>query len=397
MSKKHLPGPIALLKEAWHIYTNRFGTLLSIMFSGLLVIFITVFIMALGSIGILTITHATGILMAIPFVIAGVIFVLLLSVVSALMQLGMMHAVAGYKEKVGVRESYIRAWKDIASYWWIQLLMMLIVVTGILCFFIPGLVFLVWFTFAAYILIAEKTKGMQAIVKSREYVRGRFWPVVGRMLFLAIPYIILSLLRINTAHDRESTLFLSSALPNIVNVLLTPLQVAYGFVLYNKLKSSHVESNPRLLQKQKRVFSILAWIGLVILFATTILLGISGAFILQNMQPKSSAFYGTRPQNDIRRTRDVQRYSQIVQIQGVLEVYKQTYNEYPTTLDQLVINQLIDKNILSDIISKKRFEYLPRKDKKDYKLCLQPELNIRQCFSSNNSPDLSGIDDVYEK
>jgi len=45
---------------------------------------------------------------------------------------------------------------------------------GFLFLIIPGIIFLVWFIFAQFIIFAEDDRGMNAILKSKEYVRGKW-------------------------------------------------------------------------------------------------------------------------------------------------------------------------------------------------------------------------------
>lgn len=61
----------------------------------------------------------------------------------------------------------------------------LITLFGFLLFIIPGLIFLVWFSFAAIIAVIEG-KGVSAIKESKALVAGRFWPVAGRLFVLSI-------------------------------------------------------------------------------------------------------------------------------------------------------------------------------------------------------------------
>lgn len=60
-----------------------------------------------------------------------------------------------------------------------------------LIFFIPGLVMIPRLLFFDAVVILEKQFGFSALSKSREYVRGHWWGVWGRLLFIATIIMIL--------------------------------------------------------------------------------------------------------------------------------------------------------------------------------------------------------------
>lgn len=66
---------------------------------------------------------------------------------------------------------------------WIFLLTGFIVTGGYFLLIIPGVIFTVWFFFSQFIVPGENVRGMEALLKSREYVRGH-WLDVALRLFL---------------------------------------------------------------------------------------------------------------------------------------------------------------------------------------------------------------------
>jgi hypothetical protein len=69
-------------------------------------------------------------------------------------------------------------------YIWVSTLLGIIIGGGFLLAVIPGIIFSVWFFFAPLILFAEGTGGMDAVLKSREYVRGNWFDVFVRLLIV---------------------------------------------------------------------------------------------------------------------------------------------------------------------------------------------------------------------
>jgi len=67
---------------------------------------------------------------------------------------------------------------------WVGLLAGFVGAGGFLLFVIPGIVFTVWFCFAQFVLVREDLRGMDALLKSREYVRGKGGKVALRLLLV---------------------------------------------------------------------------------------------------------------------------------------------------------------------------------------------------------------------
>lgn len=69
---------------------------------------------------------------------------------------------------------------------WIWLLFVIMVNGGFLLLFVPGVLLSVWFFFVWHVFMEENCTGVNALVQSREYVRGRFFPVLLRLLAVGI-------------------------------------------------------------------------------------------------------------------------------------------------------------------------------------------------------------------
>ncbi len=112
----------------------------------------------------------------------------------------------------------------IASFSWVSFLIVLFVFLGFVLLIVPGIIFSVWTSQAIFILVYENVKGIDALKKSRELVRGYWWPIFGRFLLMMLLNAIVSSIK-----------FLS--LGGIISVLfLTPFNVVYMTNLYQDLK-----------------------------------------------------------------------------------------------------------------------------------------------------------------
>ncbi len=89
----------------------------------------------------------------------------------------------------GISIAMQKARKRFFSYLWVVILVMLIIWFGYLLVFIPAIVFAVWFSFSAFVLAQEDARGMNALLKSKEYVKGNWWRVFGMLLALGAGFI----------------------------------------------------------------------------------------------------------------------------------------------------------------------------------------------------------------
>ncbi len=95
------------------------------------------------------------------------------------------------QQSVDKRALTREAWRDTVSYLWVSILVGVIALLGLILFIIPGLIFAVWYSFAALIFVLEGVKGYAALKQSKSLVSGRFWSVIWRWI---VPYFIYSVI-----------------------------------------------------------------------------------------------------------------------------------------------------------------------------------------------------------
>ncbi|OQX00468.1 hypothetical protein BWK69_01340 [Candidatus Parcubacteria bacterium A4] len=133
-----LPGAIAILGQAWSVYTRRLGALLGIMALLLLPAFIfPVVLVVLGLSMPLVVGDNSLILFGLT-----VSFVILFGVVYFFSQtwgqVALIYAIKDSGENIGVMESYRRAWRKIISYLWVIFFGNSHYPWGMFSFFCPG-------------------------------------------------------------------------------------------------------------------------------------------------------------------------------------------------------------------------------------------------------------------
>ena len=108
-------------------------------------------------------------------------------------------------------------------------------IIGLILLVIPGIIVGVWLSFALYIVVAENKSGMDAVKASKEYVKGYWWPVFGRLIVIGLVVGIVSAI-IGGIGQAILGINLGTLVQNIVSLVLTPLALLYQYSLYLDVK-----------------------------------------------------------------------------------------------------------------------------------------------------------------
>ena len=262
----------ALLGQAWSLYKQRFGTFVGVMIMPIVLLIGLLTLVAGGSFALFILLSkfsAGGIIFPIIFVLL-IVLVIFLSQIWG--QTALLYAVKGSQERIGIKESYRKGWHKIGSYFWIIILAAFITIGGLLLLVIPGIIFIFWFSLAFFVLIAEDLKGMDALLKSKEYVRGRWGSVAWRIFFIGIISFFISLML--TLIFSFLKIPLGEIIVRIINGLfLTPLVMTYLFLMYNNIKTVKGDFVFAPTKGQKAKFLLIGLLGFLIIPA---LVGLSG-------------------------------------------------------------------------------------------------------------------------
>jgi len=123
------------------------------------------------------------------------------------------------------------SWPKIVPYAWVLFLMGIITIAGFILLIIPGIILSIWFSFALYLFVFEDVRGMEALKKSKELVKGYWWPVFGRLFLFGFLGALISSVPV---------------IGDLVNIfLMMPLGVIYAYFIYENLKT--VKAQPSIL------------------------------------------------------------------------------------------------------------------------------------------------------
>jgi hypothetical protein len=149
--------------------------------------------------------------------------------------------IATVDDDLRIRDALGMGWERVWRFIWVYSLFGFIVGGGFLLFVIPGVIFLVWFLFSAFVAVAEEETGMGALLKSKEYVRSRWFDVFLRAFVIWLVSVGLSVIPL---------------VGPILSLLFIPFMMLFIRLIYDDLRG--LEEKPTL---NPSVGTRFKWIG----------------------------------------------------------------------------------------------------------------------------------------
>lgn len=123
-------------------------------------------------------------------------------------------------------------------YFALAILSTILIVLWSLLLIIPGIIYSVFYSFAIFVFLFENKRGKKALNRSRELVKGYFWPVFGRTLLVGIFIsIIMGILSAPAGFFEEGTpMFVAwNTLIQIIAFLVAPISTIFTYRMYKDL------------------------------------------------------------------------------------------------------------------------------------------------------------------
>ncbi|MFA6554760.1 MAG: hypothetical protein WCS89_04650 [Candidatus Paceibacterota bacterium] len=234
-SSKLLEGPVSLFISAWQLFKNNWKVIVPIVIAPTAVMYI-------GQIFAMT-RNPLLILIAIIMILVAIVFYVP-------MQSAAIGAIHRLSTEPGVAIKFKDQYKFGFKYFWSVILLVIIqtlVFFGSAVFLvIPGIIVGVYVGMYLFTLVLENKKGLSALEESYSLVSGRWFETFGRILFLALVYIIGAIVLAGLAFIIQSLLSIQPkstgevVLGIILNLglttVLSPLALIYMYKLYSSLK-----------------------------------------------------------------------------------------------------------------------------------------------------------------
>jgi hypothetical protein len=245
-----LPGIGELFSRTWEVYQERVWTLLGLYLTSLIATATSALVFIGAGLLVAKLAPAASTPLIMAGFLAGVtvgLFVLTWGFAALL--------IAVVDENAGFMESISRGKAKILPFAWLYTLMTLVIFGGCILLIIPGLVLSICFFFSQYILAEDDTRGLDALMKSKSYVKGYWWGIFFRLLAVWIVSIILNIIP-----------FVG---PFLV-LAFTPFMYIYLNMNYRALKEIKGDLSPDTLVRGRQVMvalGVLGSIALVLIFA----------------------------------------------------------------------------------------------------------------------------------
>lgn len=290
-----------LLKQTMTVYREKFVLVVGVMVIPFLLLALNQLLVSTGNTPTLLLSVVVSFLAGVGILWAGI---------------GLLISLDRRSEKIGIKEAYRLGWGKLLSVVWVAILTSFVIGGSFLLFVIPGVIFTIWFLFAQILAVVEEERGMRTLVKSREYVRNYFWPVLGRYfamsVLLVVVYVVLLAIASflsNLAADIFSFYQVAplvlSILNAVVNILVMPLAIIYSYLIYQSLKQ--VKGEVVVPAKKQTVWylviGLLGWTLLLVMVILAFLFAasaITGFFVGQTISElNAKAAVDLSPASDI--------------------------------------------------------------------------------------------------
>lgn len=235
MKPKKLMKISELFSLSWKIYDNKFWSLMGlIVFPGLF--FLIYFLFSTIVIDFLpegaVLTSPAIIIYSILFSAVIVFFYILI----ILSQLALALVVKENPTKFSIFTMLKRAAEYFSSYLWLIFLGSLLVALWAILFIIPGIIFMIYYSFSIWVFLDLGLKGKAALNKSKELVKSYWWSVFGKLMIPLIIFIIIISIPTFFMEPESFIMDVYDIIANIFIIAIMPFVASYLFNIYKNLK-----------------------------------------------------------------------------------------------------------------------------------------------------------------
>ncbi len=233
--ENNLSAVSELYKNSFAIYKKEFWKLIGISLVPILGIFplfaIYLIYYYFGS----SLDHGFLYAVKILILILGILGVFLAIYAAILADIGMKIFL---RDKNGIGQSLRNGRKIFWKYVALEILKIVFILLWSLLLIIPGLIFLVFYSFAEFVLIFENYAPRAALKRSKELVKGNWWAIAWRLvLFIIIFYLLFLILSLPAsffAADSGPYQFWQFII-KIIRFLVGPFFTVYMFLIFKDL------------------------------------------------------------------------------------------------------------------------------------------------------------------
>jgi len=137
-----------------------------------------------------------------------------------------------------LKEIFQEVWKKLWQYLLVTILVVFFVMITSFLLIIPGIIVGVYLAFSSFVLIIEGEKGINALKRSWNLVKGNWWKVFGRIILLNIIIGVIYAILIS----------INDSLGSVFQYLSMPFSIIFMYLIYLELKKSKEIRAPTPIQ-----------------------------------------------------------------------------------------------------------------------------------------------------
>lgn len=244
-----LKGIHELVSESFDVYRKRFWGLMGMFFSFVIAVLILVLLAVVASLVVSVFAGESSLISIFVRIFLICVSFLVYIVGIFWFQLSFAYYVSN---EVGIFDSYKNTWNKLGGYFWLISLQGVITLGAFALLIVPGIIVFIWFSFSLFIFINENEKGLNVLLRSYEYVKGRWGAIFTR---IAIPNLFLFLFGVacGILFGKNNVVW------PFINILIAPLFLVYSFSLYKNLKEVRGEVGCYDQDKRKLFIGFSIW------------------------------------------------------------------------------------------------------------------------------------------
>lgn len=229
-------SPIQITKDSWNLFRGNFLLLAkySLASTGISLAVVLPVIIILGIVSVIKL-WALVVILVVVLILALIITGAWLGAVG----LEIFKSIL-VKSPVTVRSALSIGWKNKGKYFVTSLLTSLAILGGTLLLVIPGLIVANYLVFSLVILAFEGKAGSEALGRSMELVKGRFWQTVGYGVFPMLIVVGISILVSVLAAILHLPKELIDSLLQMVRFICSLIFIFYTYLLYQDYAANPV-------------------------------------------------------------------------------------------------------------------------------------------------------------
>lgn len=255
LSRPAMPGPMEQLKSAWGIFSKNWQslvllTLIPMIFTAIGGIF--AFLMKwivyvpmdqldpskkelvfniLGLNFSVTETVSSNVWLFVALFLVSFVVMFLVTISTTVAQFIVLK---DNNPKQGLGESIKKSLPYLGNYFIFSVAYVLLLMIGFILLVIPGIIFMIWFSFGYLAIIFDDAGSIESFKKSRSLVKGYWWAVAGRLSFwILVSFIVTMAVAIAGLLVGGE---LAAILSNLIALIIGPVGYAYYAVVYQDLK-----------------------------------------------------------------------------------------------------------------------------------------------------------------